>query len=92
MPQPKITKDRTSGQNESSARVIRELVDHSPHHLAASKARAAFSTRPEMSSSGRSMGGSSRIELTSAAACSTTGRLPARSVDGALGRLRLAVA
>jgi hypothetical protein len=36
-------------QNGGSARVIRELVDHSPHHLAASKARAAFSTRPEMS-------------------------------------------
>src|SRR5690242_2502380 len=32
-----------------SARVIRELVDHSPHHPAASRARAAFSTRPEMS-------------------------------------------
>ena len=30
-------------------RVIRELVDHSPHHPAASRARAAFSTRPEMS-------------------------------------------
>ena len=35
--------------NGGSARVIRELVDHSPHHPAASRARAAFSTRPEMS-------------------------------------------
>jgi hypothetical protein len=32
-----------------SARVIRELVDHSAHHSAASRARAAFSARPEMS-------------------------------------------
>ena len=35
--------------NGGSASVIRELVDHSPHHPAASRARAAFSTRPEMS-------------------------------------------
>ena len=32
-----------------SARVIRKLVDHSAHHSAASRARAAFSARPEMS-------------------------------------------
>jgi hypothetical protein len=45
--------DRTEGtvpvQIGGSARVIRELVDHSAHHPAASRARAAFSTRPKMS-------------------------------------------
>ena len=41
--------DHACALNGGSARVNRELVDYSAHHSAASRARPAFSARPEMS-------------------------------------------